>query len=68
MFFITFYGPPGGIRTHYPRLRRPVLYPDELRADDLRNAVAMCEKDGISRRQGSLDKRHDRTRGVYKET
>jgi hypothetical protein len=22
----------GGIRTHYPRLRRPVLYPDELRA------------------------------------
>ncbi len=35
MFFITFYGPPGGIRTHYPRLRRPVLYPDELRADAL---------------------------------
>jgi hypothetical protein len=28
----------------------------------------MCEKDGISRRQGSLEKRHDRTRGVYKET
>jgi hypothetical protein len=28
-------GPPGGIRTHYPRLRRPVLYPDELRADAL---------------------------------
>jgi hypothetical protein len=22
----------GGTRTHYPRLRRPVLYPDELRA------------------------------------
>ncbi len=38
MFFITFYGPPGGIRTHYPRLRRPVLYPDELRADVLCHA------------------------------
>jgi hypothetical protein len=27
-----FDGGRGGTRTHYPRLRRPVLYPDELRA------------------------------------
>ena len=26
----------GGTRTHYPRLRRPVLYPDELRAREAR--------------------------------
>lgn len=25
-------GAPGGIRTHYPRLRKPILYPNELRA------------------------------------
>src|SRR3984885_2405063 len=25
-------GAPGGIRTHDPRLRRPILYPAELRA------------------------------------
>jgi hypothetical protein len=28
-------GPPDRTRTCYPRLRRPVLYPDELRADAL---------------------------------
>jgi hypothetical protein len=26
------YGTPGRIRTCYPRLRRPMLYPNELRA------------------------------------
>lgn len=26
------FGAPGGIRTHDPRLRRPILYPTELRA------------------------------------
>ena len=26
------FGAPGGIRTHYPRLRKPILYPNELRA------------------------------------
>ena len=25
-------GGPGGIRTHYPRFRKPLLYPDELQA------------------------------------
>ncbi len=25
-------GAPGGIRTHHPRLRKPILYPNELRA------------------------------------
>ena len=29
------YGTPGRIRTCYPRLRRPMLYPDELRAHKL---------------------------------
>ena len=26
------FGALGGIRTHHPRLRRPILYPNELRA------------------------------------
>ena len=34
----------GGTRTHYPRLRRPVLYPDELRA--------RTEEEFIARSQG----------------
>ena len=29
---LLFFGAPGGIRTHYPRLRKPILYPNELRA------------------------------------
>lgn len=29
---VVFIGAPGGIRTHYPRLRKPILYPNELRA------------------------------------
>ncbi len=29
---LTYYGAPDRTRTCYPRLRRPVLYPDELRA------------------------------------
>ena len=29
----------GGTRTHYPRLRRPVLYPDELRARCVANLL-----------------------------
>ena len=28
---LLFYGVPGGIRTHDPRRRRPILYPTELR-------------------------------------
>ncbi len=30
--YLTSYGTPGRTRTCYPRLRRPMLYPDELRA------------------------------------
>ena len=30
-------GAPGGIRTHDPRLRRPILYPAELRAQDMQH-------------------------------
>ena len=32
--FSNFSGAPGGTRTHNHRLRRPVLYPVELRAPD----------------------------------
>ncbi len=31
-------GPPDRTRTCYPRLRRPVLYPDELRAEKAASA------------------------------
>ena len=30
--YILLHGTPGRIRTCYPRLRRPMLYPDELQA------------------------------------
>jgi hypothetical protein len=33
------FGAPGGIRTHHPWLRKPILYPNELRARMLENAV-----------------------------
>lgn len=36
-----FYGAPGRIRTCYPRLRRPMLYPDELRAPILPAAIVV---------------------------
>lgn len=34
------HGTPGGIRTHDPRLRRPLLYPTELRAPMRRRMLA----------------------------
>ena len=69
MFFITFYGPPGGIRTHYPRLRRPVLYPDELRADELRNMMMFrLYWRRLSRPERSLETLYERIGQVYRET
>gem|GEM_PF-2061106 len=40
----SFYGAPGGIRTHYPRFRKPILYPNELRAReaDYSKAAVAC--------------------------
>ncbi len=35
---ILHFGAPGGIRTHDPRLRRPILYPAELQAHRLGGA------------------------------
>ena len=43
-------GAPGGVRTHNPRLRRPMLCPVELRAHNVRQST-------LSQRLGSRTKR-----------
>ena len=68
MFFITFFGPPGGIRTHYPRLRRPVLYPDELRADMLLDTVSFRPDGRPSCGSVVAKNLADPSAEVYKET
>src|SRR6266498_173501 len=40
--FMADVGTPDRTRTCYPRLRRPVLYPDELRAHAVRLLVPAC--------------------------
>src|SRR5205809_4067240 len=46
-FWIQGPGAPDRIRTCYPRLRRPVLYPDELRAPWLRSTVPDMKDVGV---------------------
>ena len=46
-------GPPGETRTHNPRLRRPVLYPVELRA--VRRAVPEIQPPGRGERIRTFD-------------
>ncbi len=48
--FLEFGGLPGGTRTPYPQLRRLMLYPDELPADDHMAEHSLTSPIGITNR------------------
>ncbi len=65
-------GAPGGIRTHGPRIRNPVLYPTELRAPrrGYRMTGGVDQESGIEsgrilRRTGAADEQLDPASGVF---